>query len=88
MGRMTVAALLAAFAAVPRLDGALCRGHGDLWDPPELFGRDPVDTEQRLAFAVSACRVCPALNPCRDWVASLKASDRPGGVIAGRVVTR
>jgi hypothetical protein len=62
----------------------LCRGHPDVFDPPE-HGDDHTDTAERIAFAVKACRRCPALAACKAWFNSLPAKERPTGVVAGRV---
>jgi WhiB family redox-sensing transcriptional regulator len=37
--------------------------------------------------ALQICAHCPELTRCRDWVDSLPASQRPLGVIAGRIIT-
>lgn len=77
-----------------RLDGALCVGRWDFFDPP-----DPMLSEEAAAYrqeaALKLCRSCPALadwnkcSRCADdyigGVASLKPSKRPPGVIAGYV---
>jgi hypothetical protein len=60
----------------PHLPGAACRGR---W---ELF-----DDRGRQAEAIQLCQSCPALALCRQWVDSLKPSQRPPGVIAGRAPT-
>lgn len=79
---MTIADLLAELAVAPRLDGALCRGHSELFDPAER-GDDTSDTAERLAYAVRVCRHCPALDACRRWFDSLPLRQRPRGVTAG-----
>ncbi|MCQ4360638.1 hypothetical protein KQR54_05685 [Mycobacterium gordonae] len=81
---MSIADLLAELAAAPRLNGALCRGHSDLFDAAER-GDDTRDTAERLAYAVRACRYCPALEPCRRWFDALPVRQRPRGVTAGLI---
>lgn len=73
---MNLAALFAALAGVPRLDGALCRGKHELYDSPE-----PDD----ISAATELCSWCPALTACADWVASLPPKQRPAGVVAGQI---
>jgi hypothetical protein len=74
--RLTVVAdwscLLAVWHGVPRLPGALCRGHP--WD-------DLPD-----AAAASICHRCPALYLCRAW-ADQQPENSLHGVIAGRRYT-
>ncbi|QRY53383.1 hypothetical protein [Mycolicibacterium septicum] len=70
-----------ALAGAPLLDGAACRGQAPGWD-----GADPADPA--TAVAIGACRQCPALAPCRQWVTSLSPSRRPSGVVAGRIYRR
>jgi WhiB family transcriptional regulator, redox-sensing transcriptional regulator len=83
---VSAADLLAELASAPRLPGAVCVGHSDIWSPtePDL---DDTDTTERIAFAVKVCRRCPALTVCRTWFDSLRPQDRPRGVVAGRVVS-
>jgi WhiB family redox-sensing transcriptional regulator len=82
--RVSIVELFAELATAPRLPGALCAGHADLFDPtgPE---DDDTDTAERLSFAIRACWCCPALTACRSWVDSLPPKERPSGVVAGRV---
>src|SRR6185312_7706559 len=62
---------------IPDLHGAACRGHAEVFDVADRH--DP-----GIAQARSICRSCPALQDCRDWLASLPRPMRPSGVIAGR----
>ncbi|GAB7144420.1 hypothetical protein [Mycobacterium riyadhense] len=84
---MSAADLFAALGGTPTLPGALCKGQAPVWDealPPQR-DPDPDDTAQRLSFAMAACRRCPALTPCRAWLASLPPRKRPTGVVAGQL---
>nr|WP_240930845.1 transcriptional regulator [Rhodococcus sp. B10] len=64
----------------PRLSGAACVGRSEVFDPAET-GEDPDDVRYRHEVAASICRTCPALNSCRDWAETERAS---GSVIAER----
>ncbi|BDB43852.1 MULTISPECIES: hypothetical protein [Mycobacterium] len=66
---------------IPRLDRANCKGRADVWDE-----EDP--TSWRVRQAMAGCRTCPALRDCSDWLASLPRSQRPPGVVAGRLNRR
>lgn len=77
--------LLDSLAGIPRLPGALCRGHHDVFDPPWSEHEDKTDREQRIAFALKLCRSCPALASCTQWLDSLPPKQRPHGVVAGQV---
>lgn len=75
-----VAELLADIAATaPHLAGAACVGRWELFD---VETRDDARTPE----AVAICQRCPALPECRTWLDSLKPSQRPMGVVAGRFV--
>jgi WhiB family redox-sensing transcriptional regulator len=79
---MNPTALFAALAGIPRLPGAACRGHHELFDPhhgdaPERPGAE--------AKALALCHRCPALAGCSAWFDGLPPKQRPHGVIAGRV---
>lgn len=76
--------LFAELSAVPRLEGALCRGHSALFDPADTDD-DKDDTKSRLRFAIKTCHWCPALSECRSWLNSLPRRQRPRGVVAGRI---
>jgi hypothetical protein len=71
-------ALLAALRA-PQLSGALCRGRHQLFDGDDALSQ---------ARALRLCRRCPAQAECERWLASLSPSQRPVGVMAGRVLSR
>ncbi|ULE32585.1 hypothetical protein [Mycobacterium sp. IDR2000157661] len=85
----TMSALL---AGVPDLPGARCKGKADLYERTVAVQRadgeptrDELDTARAAALAL--CAECPSLVPCRAYVDGLRPSQRPHGVIAGRVVT-
>lgn len=72
--------LLAAIRAAPDLPGARCVGHAKLFDS---------DAADDVAAATGICKYsCPALTACKTWLASLPASQRPLGVVAGAVQHR
>jgi hypothetical protein len=75
-----VSDLLDELAAAPRLSGAACRRHGDLFDTA-LNSRGAA-AEQ----AIVICRSCPALQECRAWVESMRP--RPLGVFGGQLNAR
>jgi hypothetical protein len=66
----------------PHLDGAKCRGHWQLFD--RHTHNDP-NREIDEAIAVQMCATCPALLPCKQWLASLPPYLRPAGVVAGQL---
>jgi hypothetical protein len=79
-------ALLDAIGAAPVLPGAKCRHRSHLFDEAR---RDeaPETVDQRHAQALMLCRDCPALASCQQWFTSLKPSQKPPGVVAGRIHT-
>ncbi len=76
----------AALVGIPRLRGARCIGRWAQFDPPTSdLTADAVQARQ--AAAIALCQQCSALTECRRWVDSLRPSQRPLGVIAGRIQT-
>jgi hypothetical protein len=73
----TIDDLMAALHGIPRLSGALCRGEADLFDQYDDLAT--VDT------TIAICHSCPAKADCERWLDSLRPSQRPVGVVAGRV---
>lgn len=67
----------------PKLDG-LCKDRSALFDPAEPF-EDSDDVSHRHEAARRLCENCGCRAACRNWVDSLGPSQRPAGVIAGRV---
>ncbi|WP_301148997.1 WhiB family transcriptional regulator [Mycobacterium simiae] len=68
----------------PRLPGAACRDHRDLFAATVVEGRsrpESIDATREQARAI--CRGCPALDACRDWVRSTPEARRPAGIVAG-----
>jgi hypothetical protein len=77
--------LISALAqAIPELPGARCRGRHELFDLAPPWEDD--DTRRyRTDAAKRLCGACPALIACGTWFDGLEPSDRPSGVIAGRL---
>jgi hypothetical protein len=71
---MNLDELLAAMGSAPKLTGAACRGHHELFDNGD-----------HQAQALALCRECPALHDCTQWLAGLPRSRRPHGVVAGQL---
>lgn len=72
----------------PRLAGAACRDHRDLFDAAQANGRG--HSARRLADArAAAIRVCsercPAFDQCAAWLDTLPRRQRPSGVVAGQI---
>jgi len=71
----------------PRLPGAACRDHRDLFDAARANGRG--HSTRRLAAARAAavriCHTCPALSECRSWLDTVPRTQRPSGVVAGQI---
>lgn len=76
--------MFASLLGAPALPGAKCRGRPYLFDEPHP-GEEPGDTDYRQGHALRLCRTCPALSSCSEWFDALKPSQRPPGVMAGRV---
>lgn len=74
--------LLNVLSGVPRLDGALCIGRADLFDP-KAEHEDRLTVAERHDRARAVCAGCPALDACTEW-----AQDQPldGQVLAGTVM--
>lgn len=68
-------------ADMPRLDGALCVGRADLFDPKHEH-EDRVTAVGRHVRAKELCAECPAFTLCDDWAGE---QPRDGQVLAGRV---
>lgn len=64
-------------AGIPKLDGAACKGHPELFDVAR-------DDKPGIARAQQICDFCPARRPCGEWLDALPESERPSGVCAGR----
>jgi hypothetical protein len=79
------AGLAAAMSGAPELPGARCMGKAEWFDPAEPY-EDPEDVRYRHDYATRICESCPALSPCGEWLRSLKPSNRPVGVVAGKLV--
>jgi WhiB family redox-sensing transcriptional regulator len=69
--------LIASLAGAPALVGARCKSRWELWDE--------TDDPEIVEYTRNQCLSCPALNPCTEYVESLKPSKRPSGVVCGLV---
>jgi WhiB family transcriptional regulator, redox-sensing transcriptional regulator len=47
------------------MSAAVCAGNTELFFPPH--GEQPDAREKREAIAITFCRQCPVLIPCRDY---------------------
>lgn len=63
----------AVLSGVPKLPGALCRGHAELFD---------ARTDEAASLAVGLCGLCPSREPCAAWAAKLPHNGAHG-VLAG-----
>jgi hypothetical protein len=63
--------------SIPHLPGARCRGQHQIFDETD----DP-DTIEACLYV---CERCPVLADCQAFVDSLKPSQRPRGVCAGKL---
>jgi hypothetical protein len=67
--------LAGALAGVPRLETALCSGDtSGMWDDVN-----------KPTPAINLCNHCPALQPCREWLAT-QPPNSVSGIIAGQVL--
>jgi WhiB family redox-sensing transcriptional regulator len=74
--------IFGALVGAPLLSGANCLGLWSLFDEPD---REDPDRREVVASAQRLCETCPALTDCGDWYDSLPPSQRPSGVVAGRL---
>ncbi len=75
-------------AGRPPLDGALCAGRWELFDPApdRVDGLDvetPHETADRHEQAAALCQACPVLPSCSEWHTSTPLRLRAAGVVAG-----
>ncbi len=75
-----LAELLGVAAAVPRLDGAACRGNPEPHDVDVRASREAIDS------AIEICLACPAMLACGVWLDSLPPDQQPRGVVGGRLL--
>lgn len=75
--------LAAALSAPPTLDGAACIGRWSLFDPQHDHEPAADTTRRHLAAARICTTTCPVLAACHRWAATLPATHRPAGVLAG-----
>jgi hypothetical protein len=70
---------------VPNLPGARCTEPGNR----ALFDSCAAPGGTKLhGRAIAVCATCPALAPCRSWVAGLRPGAPPHGVVGGMVRRR
>lgn len=77
-------------SAIPDLDGARCNGAADLYEATIAERGKPASTadiQHARVIALRTCAGCDALDRCRAWFDGLKLTQRPRGVVAGRIVT-
>lgn len=81
--------LAAILRGTPRLPGASCRDHPDLFAATVVEGRGarPESIAATREAAKQICAGCPEIASCRDWVSSLPVSRRPAGIVAGHLAT-
>lgn len=72
-----------ALLGAPDLQGAVCKGCSETWCPGEDV--DPETAAEREQLALKGCQQCPVLPQCEEYLTSLPPSQRPPGVVAGRV---
>lgn len=69
--------------------GARCIGATDLFEATiATHGMSTTTDELKQARtdALNLCAACPALDPCRAWLDQQRPTQRPRGVVAGRLV--
>jgi len=76
--------LVDALGLAPSLDGALCRGRSTAFDEPPPEADEDVAIDLVVA-AMVICDRCPAREACTRWLEGLAPTQRPAGVVAGRV---
>jgi hypothetical protein len=80
--------LAAVLGGSPRLVGAACRDHADLFAATVRRRDQSVHSlAANRAAAREICGTCPALDACRDWVRGLPLPRRPAGIVAGHLAT-
>lgn len=80
-----LAELLTDLAAAPRLPGASCRDHAQLYDRT-AGNSQATDTREARTAALALCHACPDEQACRAWIDTLPPDQRPIGVVAGQIV--
>lgn len=69
----------------PRLPGAACRDHPDLFAATVVEGQGSRQAGLTAAReqARAICGGCEALDACTSWVRATPEARRPGGIVAG-----
>jgi hypothetical protein len=85
-----LATLLAELAQgiIPSLPGARCRGREELFDQTITqadWDHDGTTVGYARKAAEAVCAGCPVLAQCAQWVDGLPKSQRPRGVVGGRL---
>jgi len=78
------APLFTALVKAPSMSDAACIGRWHDFDP-EAAGEHPTAVAQRHTAALRLCDQCRARARCEAWFESLPKTQRPHGVIAGRI---
>lgn len=61
-----ISLLSAMLASQPKLTGARCTDHAELFDP-QAPGEDRATCRRRHEQAAALCATCPAVGLCRTW---------------------
>jgi WhiB family redox-sensing transcriptional regulator len=82
---------------IPDLPGARCKGRADLFEAtvdeqritpsgePKYVPRAEIQNARTAAMHL--CETCPSRTACGAWIATLRPSRRPRGVVAGQLIT-
>lgn len=73
-------------ASIPLLPGAACKGRAATFD--KAADRTGLPGQRAQTEARRICRACPCKVACRTWFDRLPESDRPLGIVAGRLHSR
>ncbi|OSC32052.1 hypothetical protein B8W69_02850 [Mycobacterium vulneris] len=77
---------------IPDLRAARCKGRADLFEATVAVrridgGSSRNEVNAARVAALRLCAACTALEQCRAWLATLRPTRRPRGVVAGQVIT-
>jgi WhiB family redox-sensing transcriptional regulator len=83
---MIAANVFDSLGLIVSLPGARWRGKHSLFDEARR-DETAAAVDKRHTQALMLCRDCPVLGDCQQWFTGLKPSQKPPGVIAGRIHT-